>query len=234
MVKDLKFVAELSNVIEISLKGKANLKYWQERLHPYGLSPLPLDGSAQIFVTSAKSRFRGIAFGEISFGVMLSPFHDSHQLPEAACLLRAFNSNRFFAFCERTFFSTPYNSANCEISLDPVKIGVEKQNKTLFSAQMGSLGDRQTEQLDDDGWYGTIAIPPKKPGNSKYKYFVAKITGKTTIYEFDESNDTLIIEKDSGVAELSQIVDSGFKISQWIIRKKANHSKSKTYTSSTN
>lgn len=155
-------------------------------------------------------------------------------MPNAACLLRAFNSNRFFAFCERTFFSTPYYSAKCEISLDPVKIGVENQNGILFSAQIGSIGDRRSENPDDDGWYGSIAIPPKKPGKGKYKYFVAKISGKTTTFEFDESKDTLIIKKDSGVAELSQIVESGFKVNQWIIRESANHAKSKTYTRTPN
>jgi hypothetical protein len=52
----IQYVAQLTNVKEVSLLGVANLQYWQEWLHPYGLSPKPKDGFAQILVICSKSR----------------------------------------------------------------------------------------------------------------------------------------------------------------------------------
>lgn len=232
MTEDIKFVAELSNVTEVSLLGTANFDYWQDRLRPHGLSPILRDGAAQILIIAAKARFMGVPFCEVSFSVSVSPNQERHALQDAVCLLRAFNSNRFFAFCERTFFATPYYPAKCEISLDPIKVKVSNQKETLFSVQMGSVGHRETSQLDNDGWYGTIAIiPPKGLANAPYKYFVGRIDGQTTIYSFDESNDILIFAKDGGIPIFSQLVESGFDGKQWIVRASANHAKSKTYAS---
>jgi len=219
-------------VTEVSLLGVANFDYWQDRLRPYGLSPVPRDGAAQILVIAAKARFKCVPFCEVSFSVLVSPSQERHALHEAACLLRAFNSSRFFAFCERTFFGTPYYPAKCEISLDPINIKVSNQKETLFSVQMGGVGDRETSLLDDGGWYGTVAIlPPQKLPNAPCKYFVAKVTGQTTLYSFDEANDILMFAKDSTIPVFSQLVESGFDGKQWIVRASANHAKSKTYTS---
>jgi len=232
MTNNIKFVAELSNVTEVSLLGTANLDYWQKRLSPYGLFPLPSNGTALILVIAAKAHFMRVPFCEVSFSVIVSPNQDQHSFQDGACLLSAFNSNRFFAFSERTFFSTPYYPAKCEIGLSPTKIKLSNRRETLFTAQMGNVENRETLQLADDGWHGSVAIlPPGRNANTPYKYFIAKINGKTSIYPFEASNDTLIVAKDSSHPLFSELAESGFDGKQWIVRPAANHAKSKTYRS---
>lgn len=232
MTNKIKFVAELSNVTEVSLLGTTNLDYWQKRLSPYELIPQPINGSAQILVIAAKARYMGVPFCEVSFSIIVSPDQDQHSFQDAACLLRAFNSNRFFAFSERTFFSTPYSSAKCEIGLSPPGIKLSNREETLFTAQMGSVENRETLQLDDDGWYGSVALLlPERNANTPHKYFIAKLSGKTSISPFEASSDTLIVSKDSSDSFFAELVESGFDGRQWIVRPSANHAKSKTYKS---
>ena len=231
MAEEIKYVAKLSSVTEVSLLGTAELDYWQDRLRPYGLSPVPLDGAAQILVIAAKARFKGIPFCEVSFSVIVSPSQERHALQDAACLLRAFNSNRIFAFFERTFYETPYYPAKCENSLDPISVKVSSHKEVFFSAQMGSVGHRKRSQSENDGWYGTIAfIPPKSLSGAPCKYFIGRLDGQTTTYSYDPSNDSLIIAKDSGISIFSQLAESEFAGKQWIVRASANHAKSKTYS----
>lgn len=229
MAENIKFVAKLSGVKEVSLLGTARFDYWQDVLRPHGLSPVPLDGEAQIIVVAAKARFKGVLYSEVGFSIVVSPNQKRHTLRDAVCLLRAYNSNRFFAFIERNVFATPYRYGKCEIELDPIGVRVSIRGETLFSVQMGSVSHRERSQMDNDGWYGTIAIiPPKGLAN---KYFVAKIDGPTTNYSFDGACDTLTFAKGSGIPILTQLAESGFHGKQWIIRPSANHAKSKTYRS---
>jgi len=231
MSEEIKFVAKLSRVTEVSLLGTADLDYWHDRLRPYGLSLVPLDGAAQILVIAAKARFMGIPFCEVSFSVIVSPSQKRHALQDAVCLFRAFNSNRVFAFCERTLFETPYYPAKCEISLDPLNIKVSSHKEVLFSAQMGSVGHREGVHSESDGWHGTITfIPPKSLPGAPCKYFVGRLEGATTTYSYEQSNDILILSKESGISIFSQLEESEFHGKQWIVRTSANHAKSKTYS----
>ena len=102
----IKWAARLSHVREISLRGGADLSYWKDRLDRERLVPLERDGRAEILIISADAKFRGVRFREVSFSVAVAPPEPSPGI-ETVFLLGAFNSNRFFAWCERTFFSTP-------------------------------------------------------------------------------------------------------------------------------
>src|SRR5690349_1730855 len=106
MRSQLKWAAELSHVREISLRGTAELDFWRRRLAEQDLSPAESERRAQILIVAAGAKFRGIRFSELSVSVLVSPPNPSTG-EEAAYLLHAFNSNGFFAFCERVFFATP-------------------------------------------------------------------------------------------------------------------------------
>ena len=100
---------------EVSLLGAADLAFWNDRLAREDLAPAERDGKAQVLVISAEGKFRGFRFRELSFSVLVAP-PDARVGRDAVYLLRAFNSRRFFAFCERFFFSTPYYPGDVRVS----------------------------------------------------------------------------------------------------------------------
>ena len=230
MNKPIKYVAELSGVTEVTLIGSADLNYWRERLGKFRLTPLDSNGRAEIHVIAAQARFKGMPFREISFSVTVKPTPGWHDLPNAACLLKAFNSNRFFAWCERFFFSTPYYPAKCEISAEPVRFSVANSQSPIFSAELHGLANREVLATGSHESYGTVAMLPKSgdPGDA-LKYFVAKLSGDAEVYAFDQASDVLEISKDSGDQLLTDLLDSGFSGEKWLVRTAANHAKSKTY-----
>src|SRR5688500_10435635 len=103
----IRYVAKLHQVREVSLLGVADLDYWTRVLEREGLVPAAVDNRAQVLIVAAAAKFIGLRFCEISFSVLVaSPDHGTTG--DACYLVQAFNSRRFFAFCERTFYSTPY------------------------------------------------------------------------------------------------------------------------------
>ena len=230
MDKPIKYVAELSGVTEVTLIGSADLNYWHERLGKFGLVPLVSKGRAEIHVIAAEARFKGMPFREISFSVALEPTPGWHDLPNAACLMRAFNSNRFFAWCERFFFSTPYYPAKCVISAEPVHFSVANAQSTIFSAELHGQSDRQVLATGNHESYGTVAMLPKSSDPcDAFKYFVARLSGEARVYAFDQTRDLVNITKDNGDQLFEELLNSGFAGERWLIRAAANHAKSKTY-----
>ncbi len=111
-----KYSVEISPVREVTLVGAANLAFWIERLRTEKLRPADHDGQAQIYISAVASRFKGIPFREVS--ISICAYSDSIDTTvEGIFLAHAFNSVRFFAWCERRFFSTPYYHA--AIAVDP-------------------------------------------------------------------------------------------------------------------
>ncbi|HYR28576.1 MAG TPA: hypothetical protein VEU30_08925, partial [Thermoanaerobaculia bacterium] len=107
----MKYVAKLRGVLDVTLTGTTDLDYWRTRLP---MPPLAVNGRAQAMVIAAAARFRGIRFCELSMSVAVEG---------GAFLLQAFNSVRFFAWSERTFFHTPY--AHAPVSVSESAFGVE-------------------------------------------------------------------------------------------------------------
>src|SRR5262249_27557184 len=100
MNTSVKWAAELAHVREVSLLGTADLAFWKDRLLKEELLPVQSDGRAQLLIIAADSKFMGVRFRELSFCVSVSR-PDGGIRQDAAYLVRAFNSCRFFAFCER-------------------------------------------------------------------------------------------------------------------------------------
>jgi hypothetical protein len=234
MSTPVKFVAALKGVREVSLLGTADLPYWQAALAKEGLAPAGRDGAAQVMVIAADARFRGIAFREVSFSVLVVPPADVPGR-EAAFLVAAFNSRRLFAFSERLFFSTPYRHADLVVSASaPVAIEVRRRGRLHFAAQMATDAADPAGRASDaaeDGWEGPVFLPAggrgaKAPG----RYFVARISGRTHRRAFAESKDSFTIMSSRDDAVFTALRDSGFVPREWAVRVDAAHAKSKTYT----
>lgn len=115
--RSIQWAARLPHVRDVTLFGTADLDYWTRRLQAERLEPINERGRARFMIVAADSRFMGVRFREVSVSVAVQPLAaDSHQ--EAVFLLQAYNSVRFFAFCERQLFKTPYVHGAIRVSLD--------------------------------------------------------------------------------------------------------------------
>jgi hypothetical protein len=218
----IKYVAELSHVREVSLLGAADLGYWEERLKPEGLSPVEREGRAQILVSGAEGRFMGLRFRELSFSVLVGGYGE-----DAAYLVRAFNSRRFFALCERVFYSTPYYGGDIGLgTADEPFVQLTLGGVIAFRAQAKAIGPKPREGLQtlEQDWQGPVFLP----GNRHV--FFAKLSGRTQTYPFLAEVDTTAINAVADIGGVLQaLVDSGFTGREWVVRADAAHAKSKTY-----
>lgn len=154
-----------------------------------------LRGSGMMLI-AAEGVFHGIRFRELSISV--------EQGEREALLLQAFNSNRFFAWCERTFFHTPYVHAGVQVQTEPPSIAVGD----LIRAEM--LGPREPASAGEESWIGTVHLP-------RQRKFHAELSGFTRRYAFADRFETTL--------EVLQ----GFRPAEWIVREDATHRKSKTH-----
>jgi hypothetical protein len=233
MNTSVKWAAELAHVREVSLMGTADLAFWKDRLQKEELLPAQSDGRAQLLIIAADSRFMGVRFQEMSFCVSVSR-PDGGIRQDAAYLVRAFNSCRFFAFCERAFFSTPYYHGDVRMSASlPPSIHLVKKGEVVFAAEMGAdpsgLG-RETSRFGDDGWDGPVFLPPGRRGGGRQgKLFMARLRGYTRRYAFLPGTDSVAIRPPPDSEVLQALMGSHFVAKEWIIREDATHAKSKTY-----
>jgi hypothetical protein len=129
MSTTVRYVAELTHVREVSLLGTADLAFWEERLKEEGLAPAESEGKALLLLIAADSKFMGVRFRELSFSVLVGRQEEGARRG-GAYLAQAFNSCRLFAFCERTFFSTPYYHGDVRVSASfPPFPGVEEARR---------------------------------------------------------------------------------------------------------
>jgi hypothetical protein len=231
MTTTIKYAAELSHVRDVSLLGTANLAYWKDRLAEEDLIPADADGKAQILIVAAEAKFMGVRFRELSFSVLVSPPEDGK--PQAAAfLVQAFNSCRFFAFCERVFFSTPYYYGAVGVSTAlPASIRLTQHGEARFAAEMeANTSTREPLRVGEDGWEGPVFLPARGRGSARHrKLFFARISGHTRTYPFLPSADPLTIQPARGSEILQELIDSQFVGQEWAVREDAEHAKSKTY-----
>jgi hypothetical protein len=231
--KPLKYVAEISHVREVSLRGAADLTFWKNKLERENLTLAERDGQAQILITAADARYMGMRFREVSFSILTSSYKGVEIA--GAYLVQAFNSNRFFAFCERTLFSTPYSQADVRVSCRPVFVKCIPTREVVFQADMHadiSAPSREPVRCGVDGWEGPVFLPRGKGRERRDgKFFVAKITGDTRLYPFLPSEDSLLLSPAPGSEVIQALIDSGFACKEWAVREDATHAKSKTYAS---
>ena len=210
--------------------GGADYEYWAERLAAEKLTPAKLDGKAQVMMVAAAGKFMGVRFQELSVSVLLSTAVDA-DLPNACFLVQAFNSNRFFAFCERVLFATPYVHAQVNIRHTmPAAVRVARQGNTLFHAEMKDFtSGRMPQREGEEGWECCVNLPLRDPSKADSgKLFYARLSGMTRAYSFLKGEDTFTIQ-DSQIDVFRLLLDSQFVPQEWLIREDASHAKSKTY-----
>jgi hypothetical protein len=175
----------------------------------------------------------GMRFREVSFSILTSGYKGVEIA--GAYLLQAFNSNRFFAFCERTLFSTPYSHAEVRVSCRPVFVKCIPAHEVIFQADMhadNSAPPREPVRRGVDGWEGPVFLPGGKGQETRDgKFFIAKITGDTRVYPFLPSADSLLLSRSQESDVIQALIDSRFACKEWAVREDATHAKSKTYAS---
>jgi hypothetical protein len=226
----IKWAAELSHVREVSLLGTADLAYWADALKGQGLAPAARDRQAQVLVIAADARFMGVRFREVSVSVLV--VEDSGgTVREGAYLLHAFNSSRFFAFCERRLFSTPYSHADVRVCAErPASFRVEESGREVFRAEMAA--DHMPARSAAGGWDGPVFLPRRggaDAGDGRL-FFFARIQGQTDTYPFLAGKDSVAIAPgDAADGAGRALIDSRFAGKEWSVRRDATHAKSKTY-----
>ena len=231
----VKWVAELSHVREVSLAGTANLSYWRDRLAEEHLIPSEIDGRAQVVIVAAAGRFKGVSFQELSFSIRVSPRETGIKRHEFY-LVQAFNSCRFFAYCERRLFATPYSHGDVYLSTAmPAAIQLAHNRESIFQAEMSGgaaeTSQREPSRSGEESWEGAVFLPACRRRNHRPgRLFFAHVRGYTSTYPFLDSADLCSIRAASGTAICEALIASRFAATQWTIREDATHAKSKTYT----
>jgi hypothetical protein len=231
--KQIQWAAQLNGVQEVSLLGTADLPYWQQRLAAEQLTPIERDGRAQLLIISAAARYMGVRFRELSFSVLAT----CPEMPpgqQGAYLVQAYNSSRFFAFCERALFATPYNYGDVQLSTAPpasiqLLIAGELRFYVEMRSQVGGAPRRAPAQIADSGWEGPVFLPSASGrGARPPKLFFAQVRGRTEFYPFDHELDWFSFQSPPVAPIFTALLDSHFTPTEWLIRQHASHRKSKT------
>lgn len=235
MSKPVRWAAELAQVREVSLLGTADLEFWKEKLLQEDLLPSEREGRAQLMIVAADAKFMGFRFCELSFSVEVR--QQQRDRSDGAYLLRAFNSNWFFAFCERVFFATPYNYGDVRVSVSlPASIHLVHQRKDAFQAELRADPSglrREPSRCGEESWEGPIFLPKRlheqQKQGSQGNWFLARIRGHTLTYPFIAGQDSITLRPGPDSEFLQDLLDSHFVPNEWAIREAATHAKSKTY-----
>lgn len=223
----VKTAAEIAHVREVGLHGTADLGFWRERLRPDHLVPAERNGKARLLVSGTDARFKGIRFRELTVTVEVLR-HDGATGPDGAFLVHAYNSIRFFAWVERTWFATPYYHGQVRVgATTPVFIELTEGGGTLFRAAMSAMSGREPVRSGPDEWAGPVFLPRRRP-NTPYRVFFARLSGDTRVYPFLSGQDVFSLPPEGGPPVFQLLRESGFTGTEWVIRDDATHTKSKT------
>jgi hypothetical protein len=233
MNKPVKWAADVAHVREVSLLGTADLAFWRDRLLKEDLIPAESDGQAQLLIVAAEMKFMGVRFRELSYSVRVCPQEEGNR-QDGAYLVHAFNSRRFFAFCERVLFSTPYYHGDVRVSASfPASIHLVKKGDVAFRAEMRAdipAPAREPSRRGEDGWEGPVFLPESRRGKGRLgNLFFVRIRGHTQSYPFLPALDSVTFKPTPDSQVLQAFLDSHFVAKEWAIREDATHAKSKTY-----
>jgi len=229
----MKYAAVIHNVGEVSLTGVAGGDYWLDRLTPSGLKPALVDGAAEIMLSATSARYLGVPFCELSISIFVTQPEQSPptKYPSAVFLTHAYNSSRLLAFCERTFFRTPYFQAPLEVcatDLVSVLLGPANAPWLRLAAPARRQGDLQSIAHNPAGcWEGPIYLPSVQ--GKAPEHFFAKLSGPTDDFPFLANADRCELNATAGQPALQALADSQFIPRQWTIRRGATHARTKTF-----
>lgn len=228
--KQIRNAAEIHNVKEMTLVCTAGIAVWQDYLKTFGIVPVEYNGMAKILISVTEMKFLKIRFREFVISVFVT---GKDPESEAAFLLLAYNSNKFFSWSERKFFSTPYHHGR--ISFDHQNYSgaeVITSSNNIISINNSINNSRLPKFEGDDKWEGRVYLPYnyiKK--ENRYKWFYAGVSGDTKKYVYSKTEDELVLNNTAPDKVFECLNKSNIAGYEWIIRDNAFHSKSKTYTS---
>lgn len=235
MPKPIQWAAQIEHVREITLSGHADLSYWRETLAQEELIPIESAGHAKVQIMCAQMKYFGISFSELSVSVSARAADESRTV-QGGYLVGAFNSCRFFAYCERKLFSTPYSFAKVSLQTETKEAlacaTVLERSDLLMRMELANppLGQRLPEQTKDEIWQGAVFLPARGVQDPrKRKLFWASLQGLTRTYPYLAAHDTLSISLPPKHDALRALADSRFIGREWKVRLDARHAKSKTY-----
>lgn len=230
MATDIKYVADLAHVREVALVGVADLPFWSARLAAEGLRPALLEDRAAVLLTAMQGVFKGIRFREVSVSVLLDD--PSRPTEPGAFLVHAFNSNRFFACCERVFFHTPYVAARIDVQLEPIaRVEVQTPGGGSLNLEMRPPASdvRRADSVGPGGWQGPVHLPSRtRGGQVRRRWFQAVIQGETQTFAARPDDRCEFVAGSDGHV-MRDLLESQFVPRQWQLRSAARHAKSKTY-----
>jgi hypothetical protein len=219
----LKYVATIHNVRELCLVGRADLDFWSDRLTPEGITPASFDGRAELWLSAVALKWLGIYFQELSVAVRLEPDRDSQP---RVFLVAAFSTSRALAWCERTFFQTPYEHAEIELhAAQPWSFELQHAGQTTLAA--ASHKEVEITHIDET-WAGKILLPTADTRGVR-KLFHAQLTGQTEIAPFTLTGAQFTLHPTIHQPVLKLLADSNFSPTEWRVRPTATHARSKAF-----
>jgi hypothetical protein len=223
----MKYVADVRHVKEVSLSGGIDHCQWADDLSAEGLEAIATNGRSLAMLSATDASFRGIRFRELSISLRVRHKTDG---AEGWFLLHAFNSLRFFAWIERTMFSTPYYAGRVTTQVElPALMEAQDASGGTVNAAMGGPPTRQPTRIGLESWSGPIFLPalPGRP-RGRQLYFHAVLEGMAQAFPFVPSTDELAIGESSASPIFAQLRDANFTPAEWLTRPDARHAKSKT------
>lgn len=216
-------------VEEVSLVAIAPRAVWEEPIRAAGVHPfLVTPDDVELRFLACRTRYMGIRFAEVSLSVAVS--HDEAGTGrDGVFLATAFNSVRFFAWVERTMFSTPYAHAEVELAAGAhPRIAVHIAGADVLDIAAGA-GTRETLP-GDGGWEGPIYLPPATSGRTRW--FFGRLRGPSLVLPFDAGADRLGVQPRGGDDPLARL-KAGCRPTHWQVRTGAEHARTRTTTQAT-
>jgi hypothetical protein len=177
-------------------------------------------------IVGASAKYMGMKFSEISVSVLTRGADENDE----AYLAGAFNSRRFFAFCERVIFKTPYRYAEVEVDCGSGLLSVGRRGEVGFAARMPAQRGGRVASYEGEGrWEGKVFLPNATGSSKNDRLFFARLVGRTERYPYVHVEDSFSIKPLESADALAALVDSQFVPREWVIRSDATHAKSKTY-----
>jgi len=224
----IKYVAEIDQVHEVSLRGEALVEPWAAELAALGLQAVCSSNRVATMLSATSARFRGMRFREFSISVLA---REDETDAEGWYLAHAFNSSRFFAWVERTMFATPYYLGAIEVNaMAPARVHVSAGNGSISISMASNTTGRQPIRNGPEIWEGPLFLPTRaKAGAAQRKWFYGRLSGDADVYAFAPGQDEISIAQATQWPALAKLAAADFQGTEWLLRTSAVHAKSRTY-----
>jgi hypothetical protein len=224
----IKYVAEVDNVHEVSLRGQALVDPWKTEFAALGLQPALSNDRVPIILSATSAKFRGMRFREFSISILAREVDTG---TEGWYLAHAFNSSRFFAWVERTMFATPYYFGAIEVkAMAPARVNVSAGNGGISVSMASDTAGRHPIRSGPESWAGPLFLPTRtKTSAAPSNWFYARLSGNADVYAFAPGKDEVKIAPAPQWPALAQLAAADFQGTEWLLRTSAVHAKSRTY-----